>query len=41
MLKESGNLIEEGIPITKELLDFAKANNYKISLKSGIMALMI
>lgn len=35
MLKESGNLIEEGIPITKELLDFAKANNYKISLKSG------
>lgn len=35
MLNESGNLIEEGIPITKELLDFAKANNYKISLKSG------
>ena len=35
MLKESGNLIEEGIPITKELLDFAKANNYKISLKTG------
>ena len=35
MLKESGNLIEENIPITKELLDFAKANNYKISLKSG------
>lgn len=35
MLKESGNLIEEGIPITKELLDFAKANKYKISLKTG------
>ena len=35
MLKESGNLIEEGIPISKELLNFAKANNYKISLKSG------
>lgn len=35
MLKESGNLIEENIPITKELLDFAKANNYEISLKTG------
>ena len=35
MLNESGNLIEEGIPITKELLDFAKANHYKISLKTG------
>lgn len=35
MLKESGNLIEEGIPITKELLDFALANSYKISLKTG------
>lgn len=35
MLNEYGNLIEEGIPITKELLDFAKANNYKISLKTG------
>ena len=35
MLKESGNLIEAGISITKELLDFAKANNYKISLKTG------
>ena len=35
MLNESGNLIEENIPITKDLLDFAKANNYKISLKSG------
>ena len=35
MLNESGNLITEGIPITKELLDFAKVNNYKISLKSG------
>ena len=35
MLNESGNLIEENIPITKELLDFAKANDYKISLKTG------
>ncbi len=35
MLKESGNIIAECIPITKELLDFAKANNYKISLKTG------
>lgn len=35
MLKESGNLIEAGISITKDLLDFAKANNYKISLKTG------
>lgn len=35
MLNEYGNLIEEGIPITKELLAFAKANNYKISLKTG------
>lgn len=35
MLKESGNLLTESIPITKDLLDFAKANNYKISLKSG------
>lgn len=35
MLNESGNLIEDGTPITKELLDFAKANNYKISLKTG------
>nr|DAQ73127.1 MAG TPA: endonuclease-like protein [Caudoviricetes sp.] len=35
MLKESGNLLEEGIPITKDLLDFAKVNNYKISLKTG------
>nr|DAQ14776.1 MAG TPA: endonuclease-like protein [Caudoviricetes sp.] len=35
MLNESGNLIEENIPITKDLLDFAKANNYKISLKTG------
>ena len=34
-LKESGNLLTENIPITKELLDFAKANNYKISLKTG------
>ena len=35
MLNESGNLISENIPITKDLLDFAKANNYKISLKTG------
>lgn len=35
MLNKSGNLIEENIPITKELLDFALANNYKISLKTG------
>lgn len=35
MLNESGNLIEENIPITKDLLNFAKANNYKISLKTG------
>lgn len=35
MLKESGNLLAENIPITKELLDFALANNYKISLKTG------
>ena len=35
MLNESGNLMTENIPITKELLDFAKANNYKISLKTG------
>ena len=35
MLKESGNLLTENIPITKDLLDFAKANNYKISLKTG------
>ena len=35
MLNESGNLLEENIPISKELLDFAKANNYKISLKTG------
>lgn len=35
MLKESGNLLEENIPITKELLDFALSNNYKISLKTG------
>lgn len=34
-LKESGNLLTENIPITKELLSFAKANNYKISLKTG------
>lgn len=34
-LKESGNLLTENIPITKDLLDFAKANNYKISLKTG------
>ena len=35
LLKEQGNLLTENIPITKELLAFAKANNYKISLKTG------
>lgn len=35
MLNESGNLITEGLEITRELLDFALANGYKISLKSG------
>ena len=35
MLNESGNLLTENIPISKELLNFAKANNYKISLKTG------
>lgn len=35
MLNESGNLLTENIPITKELLSFAKANDYKISLKTG------
>lgn len=35
MLNESGNLIAEGLEITQELLDFALANGYKISLKSG------
>lgn len=35
MLNERGNLLTENIPITKDLLDFAKANIYKISLKTG------
>lgn len=35
MLNEQGNLIAEGIPLTRDLLDFAKINNYKISLKTG------
>nr|DAY09368.1 MAG TPA: endonuclease-like protein [Caudoviricetes sp.] len=35
MLNEQGNILTEDIPITKELLDYAKANNYKISLKTG------
>ena len=35
MLKDKGNLIEENIPLTRDLLDFAKANGYKISLKTG------
>lgn len=39
MLKESGNLLAENIPITKELLDFALANNYRISLKTGDYAI--
>ena len=41
MLKESGNLLTENIPITKGLLDFALANNYKISLKSGDYGLAV
>ena len=41
MLKESGNLLTENIPITKDLLDFALANNYKISLKTGDYGLEI
>ena len=35
MLREQGNLIDENIPITKELIEFAYTNNYKISLKTG------
>lgn len=35
MLNKSGNLLDENIEITKELLDFALVNNYKISLKTG------
>lgn len=35
MLRGQGNLIDENIPITKELIEFAYANNYKISLKTG------
>lgn len=35
MLQERGNLIVEEIPLTRDLLDFALANNYKISLKTG------
>lgn len=35
MLNESGNLLTENIPISKELLNFAKANHYKVSLKTG------
>ena len=35
MLNEQGNLITEGIPLTRDLLEFALANNYKISLKTG------
>lgn len=35
MLKEQGNLITEGIPLTRDLLEFALGNNYKISLRTG------
>ena len=35
MLNEKGNLITEGVPLTRDLLDFALANNYKISLRTG------
>lgn len=35
MLNPEGNLIKENLQITKDLVQFAKANNYKISLKSG------
>lgn len=35
MLNESGNLLTENIPISKDLLNFAKANHYKVSLKTG------
>ena len=35
MLKEQGNLIEENIPLTRDVLDFAKEYDYKISLKTG------
>ena len=35
MLKERGNLITEGIPLTRDLLEFALENNYKISLRTG------
>lgn len=35
MLGEHGNILNENIQISKDLLDFALANNYKISLKSG------
>nr|DAV09821.1 MAG TPA: endonuclease-like protein [Caudoviricetes sp.] len=35
MLKEQGNLITEGIPLTRDLLEFALGNDYKISLRTG------
>nr|DAJ67243.1 MAG TPA: endonuclease-like protein [Caudoviricetes sp.] len=35
MLKERGNLIAEGIPLTRDLLEFALGNDYKISLRTG------
>lgn len=36
MLRKSyGNILEEGIPFNLDLLNFAKANNFKICLKTG------
>ena len=35
MLKESGNIIDEKLELTLELLDFIKDNNYYLSLKTG------
>ena len=35
MLKERGNLITEDIPLTRDLLEFALGNDYKISLRTG------
>lgn len=35
MLKDKGNLITEGIPLTRDLLEFAKINDLRISLKTG------
>ena len=35
MLKEFGNIIDEKLELTLELLDFIKDNNYYLSLKTG------